>query len=258
MKKNFEGYEFEFVEEILPERDEKGKIKISMPQQSYSEANQSCVHRHGWGPFCKFSISREWGGLTGVYIYLVDGEPKYIGEAKDFGKRVNRGYGNISPRNCFKGGQMTNCRINHKIFESARKGKEIELYFHATDERKRLEKELIRKIKPVWNREASKNSVKSRQKTSNQKRKSQAYSGKYGPIGNHLEKSSEKTVELSFEEIEEILGEPLPDSAKTYKAWWYGDDHSQTGAWTSVGFVAKPNLRDEKVIFKQIDDNQDS
>jgi len=255
MIKDFEGYEFKFVEKIEPERDETENIKISMPQQSYSEANQSDVHKHGWGPFCKFSISREWEGLTGVYIYLVDGEPKYVGEAENLRKRVNRGYGNISPRNCFKGGQRTNCRINNKIFEAARKGKEIELYFCATNERKRMEKELIHRIKPEWNSEFSKSRTKGRTNTSNKKKKGQSYSGKYAPIGDYLKKSSEETVELSFEEIEEILGEPLPDSAKTYQAWWSGIDHSQTGAWSSVGYKAKPDLKKEKVIFKKVEED---
>ncbi len=255
MIKDFEGYEFKFVEKIEPKRDETGNIKISMPQQSYSEANQSDVHEHGWGPFCKFSISREWEGLTGVYIYLVDGKPKYVGEAEDLRKRVNRGYGNISPRNCFKGGQRTNCRINNNIFEAARNGKEIELYFCETDERKGLEEELIHKIKPECNSEFSKSRTKDRTNTSTGEQKSRSYSGKYTPIGDYLKKSSEETVELSFEEIEEILGEPLPDSAKTYKAWWYGDDHSQTGAWTSVGYTAKPDFKNEKVFFRKKDNN---
>lgn len=252
MGKELFGYEFQFVEEIRPERDEDGKIKISMPQQSYSEANESYVHKHGWGPFCDFSISREWKSLTGVYIYFVDGEPRYVGEAKDFGKRVNRGYGNISPRNCFKGGQRTNCRMNHKIFETARNRKKIELYFHRTDERKRLEKELIQKIEPKWNKESSKNGVKSGNETSTHERKNSTYSGKYTPLSEYLEETKEKTVKLSFEEIEKILDFNLPNSAKTHKAWWYGEDHSQTKAWTGVGYRAKPDFRQEEVIFRKI------
>ena len=254
MEKEFFSYEFQFVEEIKPERDEEEKIKILMPQQFYAEANESYVHRHGWGPFCKFSISRDWEGLTGVYIYLVDDEPKYVGEAKDFRKRVNRGYGNISPKNCFKGGQRTNCRINHNIFEAIRNGKQIELYFHKTDDRKRLERELIQKIEPGWNREGSETSKKSRPNTSIKVGTSQTYSGKYTPIGDYLEDVDEETVELSFEKIEEILGEPLPDSAKKYQAWWSGEDHSQTGAWISIGYTAKPDLENKKVMFRKVDD----
>ena len=30
--------------------------------------------------------------------------------------RYNNGYGRISPRNCFQGGQSTNCRVNNLIF----------------------------------------------------------------------------------------------------------------------------------------------
>lgn len=48
----------------------------------------------------------------GIYYFSVNCELKYIGKTtSSFKKRINAGYGNISPRNCFKKGQSVNCRI---------------------------------------------------------------------------------------------------------------------------------------------------
>lgn len=52
----------------------------------------------------------------GLYSFVVDNTIKYIGRSHDpFYKRVNQGYGHISPKNCFRDGQSTNCRINSII-----------------------------------------------------------------------------------------------------------------------------------------------
>ena len=49
------------------------------------------------------------------------------------------GYGNISPSNCFKGGQETNCRINALIYATVSRGERVHLWFHATADYKELE-----------------------------------------------------------------------------------------------------------------------
>jgi hypothetical protein len=62
------------------------------------------------------------------------------------------GYGNISPRNCFKGGQETNCRINNLIYETAKEGVSISLWFLNTQDHKSVEGELLMDKGPDWNR----------------------------------------------------------------------------------------------------------
>jgi hypothetical protein len=42
--------------------------------------------------------------------------------------RFNAGYGNISPKNCFKGGQETNCRVNNLVHSAALAGERISTY----------------------------------------------------------------------------------------------------------------------------------
>jgi hypothetical protein len=76
---------------------------------------KSFLNKYGDNSFCKFSIS-EYLNDKGIYCYVKDGEIKYIGRCTDsFKKRINQGYGNIHPKNCFIDGQATNCHVNSII-----------------------------------------------------------------------------------------------------------------------------------------------
>lgn len=69
----------------------------------------------------------------------------YIGRAKNLAERWSKvNYGSISPRNCFKGGQSTNCKMNNYIYEESRKGAKLELYFYETDSYVDVEKVLLK------------------------------------------------------------------------------------------------------------------
>ena len=67
-------------------------------------------------------------------------------------------------------------------------------------------------------------------------------SGKYERLENYLheKKSSRNDINLSFREIESIIGGPLPKSAYQYKAWWANQTdtstRSQARAWQSAGY----------------------
>jgi hypothetical protein len=61
------------------------------------------------------------------------------------------GYGQISPRNCFDGGQPTNCKVNRHVLDAVAEGKQPELWFLETQHRKSIESELIRIFNPPWN-----------------------------------------------------------------------------------------------------------
>ncbi|HWT81558.1 MAG TPA: GIY-YIG nuclease family protein, partial [Candidatus Methylomirabilis sp.] len=76
----------------------------------------------------------------------------YAGKCIDLAKRWGgMGYGAISPKNCFVGGQSTNCKVNHRIYEHLRRGDRLELWFHATAELDAFESHLIRALQPPWN-----------------------------------------------------------------------------------------------------------
>lgn len=143
-------YTFTFVEAITPERAASGAIQEFSPQKRYRKAATAPLHKYGHGTFCKFRISVPMG-LVGVYTLIVDGAVYYVGECVDLGKRFNMGYGNISPRNCYEGGQMTNCRINQHILNVSKVGGRVNLYFHPTAQRKAVEDQLIAHYSPPWN-----------------------------------------------------------------------------------------------------------
>ena len=66
--------------------------------------------------------------------------------------------------------------------------------------------------------------------------------------------TGEEEVSLTFGEIEEILGDSLPPSARIYRQWWANDEtHSQaTKGWMAAGWkVGHADLNSEQVIFEQ-------
>lgn len=67
-----------------------------------------------------------------------------------------------------------------------------------------------------------------------------AHSGsKYDPLFDHLNRLVRKTdVILSFAEIEEVLGAPLPKSARNQRGWWSNRSSGghQARAWLDAGF----------------------
>lgn len=132
-------------------RRENGRIITNTPQELYNNQKKLSLHAYGKGAFCFFRIKKNLN-LCGVYKILINKEIKYIGECKNLSKRFNMGYGQISPRNCYVGGQQTNCRINKMILKEAKKGKTIELRFNKTDNYKVEEKRLIEQYNPEWNK----------------------------------------------------------------------------------------------------------
>lgn len=79
---------------------------------------------------------------------------------------------------------------------------------------------------------------------------------KYQALANHLKTSKKQTIKLEFKQIEEIVGEVLPPSAKQYPAWWANsrtaDSHSWAHLWIEAGWQAtNVDLSDESVCFEQ-------
>jgi hypothetical protein len=98
------------------------------PQSRYANTKQLGLNKYGAGPFCKFAISSTYAEC-GVYAITVNAQVMYIGECVNLSSRYNAGYGQISPRNCYSGGQETNCRINNLIYEEATNSHDIECGF---------------------------------------------------------------------------------------------------------------------------------
>lgn len=148
------GRSFRRAGSIEPVREPGGAIREDLPQGRYANTGGLGLNAHGDGPFCEFSVP----GLPaapGVYAVTVGGAVVYVGISVDLRQRWSpMGYGRISPRNCFEGGQSTNCKVNHAILLQARAGRAIELWIHETAEPRRLEAQLIRDLAPPWNAQA--------------------------------------------------------------------------------------------------------
>jgi DNA-binding XRE family transcriptional regulator len=58
-------------------------------------------------------------------------------------------------------------------------------------------------------------------------------------------------LELSFEEVEAILGSELPRSALTSRAWWANSETTQGRAWQEAGWlVDTPDFEQKLIVFR--------
>ena len=113
----------------------------------------SFLNNYGDKVYSHFGISEnEVFSKKGIYTYYLNDKIKYIGITKDnYQKRINNGYGNISPKNCFKDGQTTNCHLNWLISSSFNNIKFYVKVMDNIDQIMSIEKKLIQKYDPPWN-----------------------------------------------------------------------------------------------------------
>jgi predicted DNA-binding protein (UPF0251 family) len=77
---------------------------------------------------------------------------------------------------------------------------------------------------------------------------------KYFPLYQYLCRSSQKSIQLSFVEIEKILDAALPESAKRGRSFWSNRTRGgvQAAAWLEAGFrVAVVDLVGQVVVFRR-------
>ena len=139
--------EFSAIAEIQPERDAAGYIV----EDNFQLGPDVRLNKYSDGPFCRFRVAQSITS-SGVYALTVGDQVMYIGECENLAKRYSStGYGRISLRNCHSDGQSTNCKINSLVLRHAKAGHSITLWFHQTEEYKRIEATLIRELSPPWN-----------------------------------------------------------------------------------------------------------
>lgn len=64
--------------------------------------------------------------------------------------------------------------------------------------------------------------------------------GSYLPLGEYLGGLDSSTEQLTFAQIERILGRPLPPSSRRHRAWWANDSegtHSHARSWLGKGWL---------------------
>lgn len=149
---------FSLICPIIPEIDDRGNPLEYLPAANYDNTKRLPLNKWGEGPFCRFHLKTERSELFGVYAIVKENQVVYIGKCtgrtSTLVKRFDNGYGIISPRNCYQGGQSTNCHINHLILETVKAGVKLSLFFYEPkpeEKASNVESKLIGEIKPKWN-----------------------------------------------------------------------------------------------------------
>lgn len=84
--------------------------------------------------------------------------------------------------------------------------------------------------------------------------------GKYAPLFLHLSGLQTSEWSTSFRKIEDLLGFPLPKSARIYRPWWANDrssGHSQSIAWSLAGWItSEVDMEAERLTFRRKTGNE--
>lgn len=79
---------------------------------------------------------------------------------------------------------------------------------------------------------------------------------KYTPLEKHLENKQEERVRMMFSDIENIIGDTLPPSARKHRAWWSNNPSNSviTYAWLEAGYkTTEVNLEGETLVFRRME-----
>ena len=111
------------------------------------------LNSHGDKTYCHFKMAEcEEKCKKGIYLYRLEDTIVYVGRSLDpFSKRVDHGYGQIHPKNCYIDGQSTNCRLNALIESHS---ENITFYVSVLSDDSDisvLEETLIQDLRPIWN-----------------------------------------------------------------------------------------------------------
>ncbi len=84
---------------------------------------------------------------------------------------------------------------------------------------------------------------------------------RYAPLALWLQQQPLRQEKLTrtFSQIEEIIGEPLPASARQHRSWWANDSvgHVQSRQWLDVGWrVASIGMAEENITFARIKERE--
>ena len=74
---------------------------------------------------------------------------------------------------------------------------------------------------------------------------------KYAALQTHLNRRNGRPEMLTFEDIEAIIGKPLPQSATKHRSFWANDNqdhHSHARSWRLAGYRVAYVDREQKVV----------
>ena len=77
---------------------------------------------------------------------------------------------------------------------------------------------------------------------------------KYQPLTDHLRRSGENAVPMTFEDIERVIGAKLPPSAAN-RPWWSNNptNNVMTRAWRAAGYEsARVDMKNRALVFRRV------
>lgn len=80
---------------------------------------------------------------------------------------------------------------------------------------------------------------------------------RYAPLAVWLQSQTDDRVPSTFEEIEAIIEDKLPPSAREHRNWWANDNvsHVQSIQWLEAGWrVSSVNMTSERVVFSRVEE----
>lgn len=136
---------------IDAERGPDGLPVTYSPHERFANPKGLPLHSYGRGPFVRLRLP-PLAKAAGLYAITVEGEVAYVGIAVNIFERWGRrGYSVIDPRNCFRGGQATNCHINGRLAGVLAAGRDVRLWVHENPEPRPIERVLLATLRPAWN-----------------------------------------------------------------------------------------------------------
>lgn len=78
--------------------------------------------------------------------------------------------------------------------------------------------------------------------------------GKYEPLGQFLKRQNKERINISFAEIERVLGTVLPKSSKAHRAWWSNNasNNVMTRQWLDAGYETEQvDIAAERLVFRR-------
>lgn len=77
---------------------------------------------------------------------------------------------------------------------------------------------------------------------------------KYQPLENYLKNMNKTHVTMSFSDIESVIGDHLPPSARKHRAWWSNNPSNSviTYAWLAAGYkTSAVNIEAGTLVFEK-------
>lgn len=78
---------------------------------------------------------------------------------------------------------------------------------------------------------------------------------KYEPLQEYLQSRGLDSIPMTFEQIEQLIGEKLPNSAFKHRPWWSNNPSNSviTKSWLSAGYkTSAVDMEKHKLTFKKV------